>query len=87
MKSSDTQREANQVLLKLIRKKTYADKVYEIFDAYSTGRLLAMAGIRQRYPEATDREVWEKWAQQHLGATLYKEVYGNISKIRPKRLD
>ncbi|MCF7975495.1 MAG: hypothetical protein K9N55_16880 [Phycisphaerae bacterium] len=80
MRSLDTQTEANQVLLKLIRKKTCADKVQEVFDAYSTGRLLAMAGIRQRCPEATDQEVWEKWAQQHLGATLYKEVYGNISR-------
>ena len=55
-------------------------RVYEVFDAYSTGRLLAMAGIKQRYPQATDREVWEKWAQQHLGAALYEEVYGNISR-------
>ncbi len=80
MNSSDTQKEAREVLLKLIRKKTYADKVYEVFDAYSTGRLLAMAGIRQRYPQATDREVWEKWAQQHLGTPLYKKVYGNTSR-------
>ena len=80
MKSSDTQTEANQVLLRLIRKKTYADKVREVFEAYSTGRTLAMAGIKHRYPEATDRDVWEKWAQQHLGAALYKEVYGNTSR-------
>jgi len=80
MKSIDTQTEATQVLLELIRKKSYADKVHEVFDAYSTGRLLAMAGIRQRCPEATDQEVWETWAQQHLGATLYKEVYGKISR-------
>ena len=80
MRSSDTQSDASQMLLKLIRKKTYADKVYEVFDAYSTGRLLAMAGIKQRCPQATDQEVWEKWAQQHLGTALYKEVYGNISR-------
>ncbi len=80
MELSDIRKEAGQVLLRLIREKTYADKVYEVFDAYNTGRLLATAGIRQRYPEATDQEVWEKWAQQHLGAVLYKEVYGDICK-------
>ena len=80
MKSSDTQTEANRVLIQLIRNKTYADKVREVFDAYSTGRLLAMAGIKHRCPEATDQEVCEQWAQQHLGSTLYKEVYGNTSR-------
>jgi len=79
MKPLDTQTEAYQVLLKLIRQKTHADKVHEVFDVYHTGRVLAMAGIRQRCPEATDKEIWQKWAQQHLGTTLYREVYGSIS--------
>ena len=67
------------MLLQLIREKTYADKVREVFDAYHTGRLLAMAGIRQRCPEASDEEVRRQWVQQHLGTSLYREVYGSIS--------
>jgi hypothetical protein len=80
MEPSDTDEQAYQVQLELIRKKTCADKVCEVFDAYSTGRLLAMAGIKQRCPQASDKEVWEKWAQQHLGTALFKEVYGNHSR-------
>lgn len=78
MKPSDTDSQAREVLVRLIREKSPAQKIHEIFSAYHTGQQLAMAGIRQRYPLATEQDVWQMWARQHLGA-LFEQVYGESS--------
>ncbi len=75
MRPLDTNVQAQALLIRLIREKSPAQKIHEIFDAYHTGQKLAMAGIRQRYPQATEQEVWTAWAKQHLG-TLFEKVYG-----------
>ena len=76
MKPLDTDSQAQEVLIRLIRRKSFAQKIQDIFDAYHTGQQLAMAGIRQRYAQATEQEVWNMWARQHLGNSLYEQVYG-----------
>jgi len=48
-----------------------------LFDAYHTGRILAMAGIRMLRPTATEAEIRQIWIRQHLGEKLFSEVYGN----------
>ena len=75
MKSSDTDSQAQEVLIRLIREKSFAQKIQDIFDTYHTGQQLAMAGIRQRHPQASEQDVWKIWAQQHLGP-LFEKVYG-----------
>ncbi len=74
---SDTTSEARDVQYDLYRRMSPAKKMQLISDAYHTGQLLAMAGIRMRHPEATEEEVWHIWAKRHLGEELYKKVYGN----------
>jgi hypothetical protein len=76
MKISDTTAEAREVQLKLYRRMSAARKIELIFDAYHTGRLLAMAGIRMLNPDATEKQIWHIWAKKHLGEDLYNKVYG-----------
>ena len=76
MKISDTTPEARQVQFELYRKMSPARKIELIFDAYHTGRLLAMAGIRLLNPTATEKQLWHIWAKKHLGEELYNKVYG-----------
>ena len=78
MTSRDTSKEAQQVLNRILRQMPIEHKIRQIFSAYETGRALAIAGIRQRYPYASDRKIWYLWAQQHLGPSLFKEVYGEV---------
>jgi len=48
MNMEDTSPEAQQVLIDLYRKMPPGEKFRRVFDAYETGKMLAMAGLRQR---------------------------------------
>ena len=74
----DTTKEANQVLVGIYRGMSSSSKGDLIFDAYRTGRELAMAGLRESHPHATEKQIWYLWAKQHLGEKLFKEVYGKV---------
>ena len=60
----------------LYRRMSPAKKIELVFDAYRTGQLLSMMGIRMQYPSASEDEVWHIWAKRHLGEELYSKVYG-----------
>jgi hypothetical protein len=76
MPITDTSPEAHQVLIWLYCQMPAEKKLNLVFDAYETGRQLAMAGLRQRHPQASDKEIWRLWARQHLGEDLFNAVYG-----------
>ena len=78
MNESDTSPDANQVLVRIYREMSSSSKGDLIFDAYRTGRELAMAGLRESHPDSTDKQIWYLWAKQHLGEKLFKEVYGKV---------
>jgi hypothetical protein len=80
MSISDTTTQAKQVQFDLYRKMSPSRKIELIFDAYRTGQLLSMAGIRNQYPSAGEDEVWHIWAKRHLGEELYNKVYGASKK-------
>lgn len=75
MKNTDTSPDARRVVCELYRRMTPARKFELISQAYEFGRSLAMAGIRLRHPNATDTEIRNIWARQHLGDELYEKVY------------
>ena len=77
MNKTDTTPEAMQVMTDLYRRMSPARKIELVFDAYHTGRQLAMAGIRIQHPNASKNEIWHLWAKHHLGENLYNKVYGN----------
>ena len=78
MNQTDTSPEARQVLLDIYRKMSPAVKVRRIFGTYQTGKMLAMAGLRQLHPNATEKQIWLLWAKRHLGEKLFNEVYGTV---------
>jgi hypothetical protein len=77
MSISDTSAEARQVMYDLYSRMSPARKLELIFDAYRTGQIFSMAGIRGQYPGASEKEVWHIWAKRHLGEDLYNKVYDN----------
>jgi len=78
MNKTDTSPEAEQVLLDIYRKMPAAVKFERIFSAYQFGKMLAMAGLRDLYPNVTEKQIWLLWAKRHLGEKLFSEVYGNV---------
>jgi hypothetical protein len=77
MNKTDTTPDARKVQYDLYRRMSPTKKIELIFDAYHTGQLLAIVGIRMLNPAATDEQLWHIWAKRHLGEELYKKVYGN----------
>ena len=74
---NDTPKEVSDIQYELYRSMSPAKKITLLFDAYHTGRILAMAGIRMLRPSATEAEIRQIWTRQHLGGKLFSEVYGN----------
>jgi len=77
MFSNDTSPEAEKILTELYRDMPVTKKVRLIFNACNTARQLAMAGIKLSNPGATEKQIRQLWAKQHLGEKLYNEVYGS----------
>lgn len=76
MISRDTSVEAQIVVNDIYRNMTHAQKAQRVFSACQFGRQLAIAGLKQRHPEADDKQIWRLWARQNLGDELFEEVYG-----------
>ena len=80
---SDTSPEATRVQYELYRRMSPGRRLELVFDMCDTGRLLAIAGLRMRHPEATDEELKRLWAKQRLGDVLYERVYGARRSFEP----
>ncbi len=76
---NDTSPEAMQAQHRMYRNMSPKDKLKLVFKTYHTGRELAMAGIRMRYPQVDEAEVRRLWIQQHLGPELFDAAYGAMS--------
>jgi len=78
MNKRDTNRDAWEVLIDICRQMPTSIKTMHIFEAYQTGRILAMAGLRESHPHANEKQIWYLWAKQHLGEELFFKVYGTL---------
>ena len=52
-----------------------------IAGASRSARTLAMAGLRSRYPDASDTELTERWAVLTLGVELARAVYPDVDRL------
>jgi hypothetical protein len=77
MRPADTSPEAWQVWLELVRKMTPAERLQRALDLSETVRELGKAGIREAHPDASEREVFLRFAQRQLGDELFRKVYSN----------
>ncbi|MDZ4833448.1 MAG: hypothetical protein SGJ27_06680 [Candidatus Melainabacteria bacterium] len=73
---SDTSREAEQVQLEILRKKSPAEKLRMVSQLNDTVRTLMMSGIALRHPELNEEQCRRKLMDQVLGETLAETVYG-----------
>ena len=72
---SDTSREAARIQIEIWRSMTPRQKA-EAVDALSRSvREMAMAGIRQRHPQANERECFLRYAVLTLGKDLAVKAY------------
>ena len=78
MNTPDTNPEAEKVLIDILRNMPPARKGDLIFGILRMGREIEIAGLKERYPEASKNKIWYLWARQHLGEKLFLEIYGEI---------
>jgi hypothetical protein len=76
MRPADTSPEAWNVYLDLQRKLSPAEKFRQAFEWSEVVGQFAEAGMRQRYPNADDREIFLRVARIKLGPELFHKVYG-----------
>ena len=75
-KLTDTSSAAEAVLIALLREAPAWRKFKMVGDLNATVKQFALAGIRQRYPNASEKEVMRHLADILLGKELAATVYG-----------
>jgi hypothetical protein len=74
---ADTSPEAWKVLIGLLRKMSPSEKLQRTLEYSDMIRKFAEAGMRQRHPNADEREIFLRMARQNLGSELFRKVYGD----------
>lgn len=77
--SRDTTPEAEAVQIEIYRRMSPGRKLALVEEANRTARALALAGLRQRYPDADGTELFRRLMDLTLGRELAAEVYGPLS--------
>jgi hypothetical protein len=72
----DTSPEAWKVLLELERRMTPGQKLASVLEHSRFVRSLVLAGLRRRYPEESEHQIFLRFARQTLGPELFEKVYG-----------
>ncbi len=75
---SDTHPKIRALQIELLRKVTPARKLEMMAELNASVRLLALSGLRSRYPHAKERELRRRLAGLLLGEELASKVYGSI---------
>lgn len=73
----DTSPEAWKVYLETQRKLTPSQRLERVFTWSDAMRELSLAGMRQRYPHLSEREIFLRYTKASLGAELFQKVYGD----------
>jgi len=75
---SDTHPKMEALQIQLWRQASPTRKMEMLAQLNASVRLLAMAGLRSRYPQASEMELRRRLAGLILGEELAKKVYGEI---------
>jgi hypothetical protein len=73
---SDTDEKTEQVLIELMRAAPAWKKFQQIAEASEMCRAFAMAGLRRRYPDATEEEIKRRLAAVVLDRESVIKAYG-----------
>jgi hypothetical protein len=74
----DTRPEAEAVLIRLLREAPPWRKLEMVDQLNQSVKLLALAGLRRRYPEENEAQLLRRLAGLLLGETLARKVYGPL---------
>jgi hypothetical protein len=77
----DTSREAEALHVQTWRAMSSVELAAPISGASRSARTLAMAGLRSRYPEASETEPTRRFAMLTLGPGLARKVYPDIDGL------
>ena len=80
MLSLDTRPEAERVQIDLLRQAPAWHKLHIVGQMNQAVRILALSGLRQRYPQATPEELRRRLADLWLGPELAARVYGPLNE-------
>ena len=75
----DTDPQTEAVLITLLRQASPARKLAMVGELNAAVRALALAGLRQRYPDAASNELQRRLADLLLGPDLARQAYGPLS--------
>lgn len=81
--ADDTSSEAERHQIALWRQMTPAQKLALVSSASRSVQAMAIAGVRLRYPQADEREIFLRLAVLRLGRQLALEVYPEIENLAP----
>ncbi len=79
--TDDTTRQAEALQVQAWRGMSSVELASLIAGASRSARTLAMAGLRSRYPDASDTELIERWAVLTLGVELARAVYPDVDRL------
>jgi hypothetical protein len=78
--SPDTSPEAERVQLEMMRRAPSWRKLQLVGELNRTVCTLALSGLRQDYPDATEEELRRRLADLWLGPELAARVYGPLAE-------
>lgn len=81
--NADTSPAAEQVQLELMRRAPAWRKLHAVGQLWATLRTLALSGLRERYPHASEAELRRRLADLTLGSELAMRVYGPLPEENP----
>ncbi len=75
---SDTHPDIERIQIELMRQAPAWRKLYIVDQMFQAMKQLAMSGLRQRHPRATEDELHRRLADLLLGPELAEQVYGRL---------
>lgn len=79
--SRDTSADVERLQIDAWRRMSPLEKIEIVSQATRDALTLALSGIRQRHPNASERECFIRLAAIQLGPALVREVYPDASQI------
>lgn len=80
--SSDTHPKMEALQIQLWRQASPTRKMHMLAQLNASAHLLALTGLRSRYPNASETELRRKLADLILGKDLARKVYGEVSHAK-----
>lgn len=74
--SSDTAETADRVQFEILRQMSPHARLALMTELTLSAQRLAFAGVRLRYPNASDDEIWLRLAARRLGDEMVRKIYG-----------